>query len=157
MNRERTVSAEAPANCPFSVAQDYAVAYLQRAEAGLDEAEIRVPLTLLPSFLQYRVALTFGLHFDVSESGRSHDEVRIRWTSGSPFLPDFRGTIRFRIAGTGTTVRVEGSYHVPFGAAGRMFDALLGRRIARTSVTDLTHRLATALETDQRNWRARVA
>jgi thiosulfate dehydrogenase [quinone] large subunit len=152
-----TVTAEAVAACPFSVAQDYTVDYLRRAQAGEAEAEIHVPLRGWPALLARRVQVTFGLHFDVLENGRAHDEIRVRWNAGAAFLPDFRGTIRFRIAGTSTAVTVEGTYRIPLGVFGRAFDAVLGRRIAHASVNDLTARIAAALEASQRDWRARVA
>jgi hypothetical protein len=155
---QRTVTASALAKCPFSVAQDYATDYLRRAQAGSSEAQIRVPLGFLPAALHRRVAITFGLHFDVVEAGRAHDEIRVRWTAGTPVLPDFRGTLRFRIAsGTSTTITLDGTYRVPFGQLGAWFDRLAGSRIAQSSAADLTARIARALERDQRDWRARVA
>jgi hypothetical protein len=153
----RAVTVQAYAACPFSIAQEYAVEYLRRAEAGAPEADIHVPIRFLPAFLQRSVAVTFGLHVDVSDAGRPHDEIRIRWNAGTPLLPDFRGTLRFRIAAPGTDVLVDGTYGVPFGALGRIFDDLIGHVIAKASVGDLARRIADALETNERAWRARVA
>lgn len=157
MSDMRAVSVQAHAACPFSSAQEYAVEYLRRAEAGTNEAEIHVPVGFLPALLHRRVAVTFGVHADVAEAGRPHDEIRMRWNAGTPLLPDFRGTLRFRIAGTGTDVLVEGTYRAPLGALGGLFDNLIGRHIARASVNDLARRLAGALETNERAWRSRVA
>lgn len=151
------VTAEAHADCPFSIAQEYAVDYLRRAKDGLGVAEIRLPIRFLPAVLHRRVTLTFGLHFDTVEGGRAHDEIRVRWTSGTPLLPNFRGAVRFRIDGTGTIVVVEGTYDIPFGIAGRCFDAVIGRSIAQSSMRDLAERIATSLESDQRDWRAHIA
>lgn len=147
------MTAQAHAACPFSIAETYAVQYLGHAEAG---AEIRVPLAFLPIVVARRVALTFGMHMDVVETGRAHDEIRLHWTTGTPLLPDFRGTVRFRIDGSGTVVLVEGSYRAPFGVLGRAFDALAGRHIAAASVRDLTRRLADHLEAREREWRTRT-
>jgi hypothetical protein len=151
----RAVTVQAYAACPFSIAQEYAVEYLHRAEAGEAEARVHVPIRLLP-FLQRRVAVTFGLHADVTETGRSHDEIRLRWNAGTPLLPDFRGTLRFRIAGPGTDVLVEGTYHAPFGALGSVFNELIGHHIAEASLSDLARRIAEALEASERAWRSRV-
>jgi hypothetical protein len=153
----RAVSVEAHAACPFSIAQEYAVEYLRRAEAGSEEAEIRVPLHFIPALAHRRVALTFGLHADVADPGRAHDEIRMRWNAGTALLPDFRGTLRFRIAGSGTDVLIEGTYRAPLGAPGGLFDGVIGRHIARASVGDLARRLADALETNERAWRSRSA
>jgi hypothetical protein len=153
----RAVTMQEYAACPFSIAGEYAVAYLRRAEAGEAEAAIHVPIRFLPAMLERRVAVTFGLHVDVTEPGRPHDEIRLRWTAGTPLLPDFRGTLRFRIAGQGTDVLVAGTYRVPFGPLGRIFDDIIGHRIAEASVGDLARRIADALETSERAWRARAS
>jgi len=118
------------------------------------EAELRVPTHFWPPFMRRRVAVTFGLHLDVAEAGRRHDEIHLSWSAGTPMLPDFRGTLRFRIAGSGTEVLVEGSYRVPFGVLGSLFDDVVGRHIARASIGDLTRRIADALEVQERAWRA---
>ena len=154
---EGTVTEDALAVCPFSVAQEYTVDYLRRAEAGAPEAEIRIPISAWSGVLRRRVHLTFGLHFDVLEAGRAHDEIRVRWETGVPYLPGFRGTIRVRVAGANTALRVEGTYRIPFGLFGRIFDALIGGRIAGAGVADLTARIGASLEKAQRDWHAHVA
>jgi hypothetical protein len=149
---KRLVTAEALARCPFSIAKDYAIDYLRRAEAGHEEAEVRVPVRFLPTVVRRRVAVTFELHLDVEEAGRSHDEIRVHWNSGTSLLPDFHGTVRFRIEGSSTRVLVEGSYRAPFGRLGRLFDHLIGRHIAWASVRDLAQRLASYLEIREGDW-----
>jgi hypothetical protein len=153
----RAVTLERHAACPFSIAQEYAVDYLRRAEAGEEEAEIYLPMHFLPAFVRRRVAVTFGLRVDVTEAGRPHDEIRMRWSAGTPLLPDFRGTLRFRIASLGTEVLVDGTYRIPLGVLGRVFDNVIGRDIARASLDDFARRISGALETSERAWRARVA
>lgn len=152
----RTVRAESLAACPFSIAQEYAADYFRRAETGHEEATIRVPILFLPTFLRRRVGLTFGLHLDDAEAGRTHDEIRLRWSPGTSLLPDFHGTVRLRIAGSATRVLVDGRYHAPFGAFGRLFDWLIGAYIARATVNDLSQRLAAYLEERQQAWQARL-
>jgi hypothetical protein len=156
VNAERVVTLQEYAACPFSIAQEYAVDYLRRAEEGEAEANIRVPIRLLPALVRRRVDLSFGLHLDVAEEGRAHDEIRMHWKSGTFLLPDFHGTLRFRIAGSGTDVLVVGAYSVPFGALGRLFDHIVGRYIAECSLRDLARRIAEALERSERAWRLRI-
>jgi hypothetical protein len=153
----RTVSADVLAVCPFSIAQEYAFDYFRSAEAGHDEAEIRVPIRFLPTVIRRRVALRFGIHTDDTEPGRTHDEIRVRWSSGTRLLPAFHGTVRLRIAGPATRVLVDGEYHAPFGVVGRVFDGVVGAYIARASVDDLAHRIALYLEERERAWRAKVS
>lgn len=156
MGDVREVSLQAYAACPFSVAQEYAVDYLRRAEAGTDEAQVRVPVAFWPGLIRRRVTISFGLHYDVVEAGRPHDEIRLRWSAGTRFLPDFRGTLRFRIAGQGTDVLIDGSYRIPFGAFGRMFDVLAGRHLALASLNDLAQRIAGSLGSSERDWRKKL-
>ena len=152
----RDVSLQAYAACPYSVAQDYAIDYLRRAEAGMDEAEIRVPVAFWAGLIRRHVTISFGLHYDVVEAGRPHDEIRLRWTTGTPLLPDFRGTVRFRIAGKGTDVLIDGSYHVPLGAFGRIFDRFAGRHLAVASLGDLAQRIAQSLTSTEHDWRKKA-
>jgi hypothetical protein len=152
--RRTHVAVSAVAQCSFSIAEDYATEYLSSAANGSTAAAIRLPWRLPLPALEHRVAMTFGLHYDVLEGGRTHDEVRIRWHSGSFVLPEFRGTLRFRINGTRTTVLVDGSYIAPAGVLGQLFDRLIGRHIAHASLTDFTTRLAAYLGERERLWRA---
>lgn len=148
-----TITVTALAECPFSIADEYAQEYLRNAEAGGAESLVRVPwFPWLPAFA-HRVRMSFGVHADMSEPGRRHDEISVRWSSGSRLLPNFRGTICFRIDATRTRVLVEGSYDAPLGVLGRCFDNVIGKRIARASLQDLADRLATFLEQRERAWR----
>lgn len=119
---------------------------------------IRAPWPLPFPSLRHRVALTYGLHLDMLEGGRAHDEVRFIWKSHSVLLPDFRGTLRFRIANRATDITLDGSYVSPLGVAGRIFDRLIGERIARASLHDLADRIAAYLSERERAWnRAQAA
>jgi hypothetical protein len=148
--KRTTHSVSAVANCPFSIAQEYATEYLRAAEAGCPQAAIRLRWPV-PA-LQHRVAMTFGRHLDIAEEGRRHDELRLSWRSGSRLLPDFRGTLRFRIDRENTLVLLEGSYVAPLGFVGRLFDAVVGGRIARASLSDLANRIAAYLSARQQAW-----
>jgi hypothetical protein len=135
------------------MATDYAVEYLKAAESGGPQAFVRVPLPLVP-VLGRKVSMSFGLAIDAVEQGRTHDEIRLRWQSGSPLYPNFAGTIRFRIDGTKTTIAIDGSYAPPFGTLGTWFDQFAGRWIAARTLDDLAQRLCRDLERREREWRA---
>jgi hypothetical protein len=145
--RSTHVTVESLAACPFSMAQEYAGEYLRAAEAHGPEASIGRP------FLRHDVTLSFGIQSDVADDGRLHDELRVNWASGSRLLPDFRGSIRFRIDGERTRVLVDGSYAPPLGAFGVAFDLIAGRAIARSSVQDLADRVAAHLTRREAAWR----
>lgn len=150
-----TVHGERTCECPFSMAESYTVDYLKQAEKGGPEAFLRVPLFGGLPALRWRVQPSFGIAIDVVEEGRRHDEIRLRWTSGSRLFPNFRGTVRFRIDQTFTRVLVDGSYVPPLGPIGATFDRWIGRHIAARSLDDLAGRIARALERREREWEAK--
>jgi hypothetical protein len=148
------IAVSALAQCSFSIAEEYATEYLRRAEAGGPEATIRVPWPRPFGFLRHRVALSFGIHEDVLEGGRRHDEMRFHWESGTPLLPNFSGTLRFRIEALRTRVFVDGGYTIPLGPAGYCFDQVAGKRLARASLQELADRVAAYLTDRESKWRA---
>lgn len=149
-NTRRQLHDERTVRCPFSIAEDYVSDYLRRAERGGDEAVVHV------GALRRHVRLSFGRRSDLREPGRQHDEIVLRWASGSRILPDFRGTIAFRIAAPDTRVILEGGYRAPFGWIGRAFDAVVGRRIAKATMRDLVDHLAADAETREKAWSTRT-
>lgn len=149
-----TVHAETSSRCPFAIAEEYAIAYLRAAERGERQAVLRASLAPSLPVLSRKVWLSFSLATDVEESGRRHDEIRVRWDAQSRLYPDFRGTVRFRIESAATTrVVIDGTYEPPFGIIGRLFDALVGRRLAQATMHDLASRLGRELEEREDAWR----
>jgi hypothetical protein len=139
---------ERVARCPFSVAHDYVEDFFRSAEGGI---EVRVPLrdfvVGIGGRLRRPVRLVFARHPDETEEGRLHDAVMLEWTGGTRVLPDFHGTLRLRIETVETTrITLEGAWRPPFGLAGRLFDAVIGRGIAKATMRDLLARIAVALE-----------
>ncbi len=142
------VLVERVVRCPFSVAHEYAEAFLHDAER---EVEVRVPLRdfvhSLPGQAHTPVKLVFALHPDDTETGRGHDAMLVEWRAGTRLFPDFHGTLRLRIASVETTrLTFEGAYRPPFGPPGVVFDAVIGRRIAEATMRDLLERIGDALE-----------
>jgi hypothetical protein len=155
---ERTshIAVEAVAACPFSMAEAYAADYLHAAELRGPEAEVGV--RWLPGLgIGRRVMLAFGIHSDALDHGRQHDEMRITWRTGSRLLPDFHGSIRFRIDANRTRVLVDGTYLPPLGLVGRLFDRAVGGTIARASMQGLADRIAAYLTQREVSWRAEQA
>jgi hypothetical protein len=149
-----TVHTERTSECPFSAAETYAVDYLEQSEKGGPEAFLRVPLIGGLLALRRRVQLSFGIAIDAVEEGRPHDEIRLRWSSGSWLFPNFHGSVRFRIERTSTRVLIDGSYAPPLGRIGAVFDRWIGRHIATQTLDDLARRIARALEQREREWEA---
>ena len=134
--------------CPFSVAHDYAEEFFKDAHAGMD---MRVPLRdLIPGagfHARHKVRLVFNRRPDEGDAGRAHDLLVLGWRAQSRLFPDFRGGLSLRIASVDETrLTLEGTYDPPFGPLGGIFDLLLGRRLARSTMRDLLRRLGAAME-----------
>ncbi len=149
------ISVEKRCACPFSIAQEYAQQYLKRSETGGPDPLVVYPFARPFFSLRRSVAMSFSLASDETEPGRAHDQVLVRWTSGFGLLPDFRGTIRFRPDHAETLVMIDGSYKPPLGRPGAVFDRLIGKWIATSTVSDLLRRITSSLEEQQRAWLSR--
>jgi hypothetical protein len=155
MARVTRVVVERVAACPFSVAHDYAEEMLRDAERSVD---VRVPLrdfvVGLRGSVRRPVKLVFALHPDETEDGRLHDALLIEWRAGTRLLPHFHGTLRLRIASVDhTRLTFEGAYRPPGGWFGIVFDVVLGRWIARSTMRDLLDRVAHGLEAREQAYR----
>lgn len=155
MRRVSRVVVDHLVDCPFSEAHDYAEDFLREAERGV---AIHLPLRdLIPHLngkLRHPVRLVFALHPDEVEGGRLHDAMVVEWRAATKLFPHFHGTLRLRIASISTTrLILEGAYRPPFGWAGLLFDAVLGRRIARAAMHELLERLGEAMEQRERRVR----
>jgi hypothetical protein len=142
--------------CPFSEAHDYAEEFLREAERGV---AVHVPLRdLIPHLngkIRQPVRLVFASHPDEIEAGRLHDAIVVEWHASTKLFPRFHGTLRLRIASVDSTrLTLEGAYRAPFGVLGRIFDAIVGRRIARATMREFLDRLADSIERCEREARA---
>lgn len=154
-----SVTAERIADTPPAADPERAAAFLERCEAATLEDQIRIPLATLgiplAGAITHPVALSFGIHGDLTEAVRSHEAIRFTWRTGTPLLPDFNGTLRFCSAPRDRTQLVfSGTYRPPFGPLGALFDRLFGRRAARATARDLLARIADELERGERAYRA---
>ena len=87
--------------------------------------------------------------FELSEDPLRFDEVwKVCWHpyGGGPY-PDFEGTLAIRSRdGGGCTLELDGNYEPPLGQFGRVFDAVLGARIASATARELLADLAEEIE-----------
>lgn len=56
-------------------------------------------------------------------------------TGWQRLFPEFRGELEVSPYGSGCSLRLHGSYHVPLGPLGRFGDGIAGRRLARQSLS----------------------
>ena len=153
------VVVERIAQCPFSVAHDYAEDFFRIAEREID---VRVPvrdfIRGIGTQVREPVKLVFALHPDETEPGRPHDAMLLEWRAGTRLFPEFHGTLRLRIESVDSTrLTLEGAYRPPLGLLGTVFDIMLGRHIARATMNELLDRVARALERREAEYRASLA
>ncbi len=135
--------------CPLSLVIDEAHVIFPLLEAPspgvrVELRDVGVPLGL---GLSHRVVTAFRRTSDLQERGRAHDEIAFAWDADSFLLPNFRGTLRFRVDTVDRTrLLLEGTYVPPFGAAGKMFDRIAGRRLAFATLERILLKLASQLE-----------
>ncbi len=92
---------------------------------------------------------------DVSDHSRQHEAFSFTWHgSGWLPLPVIHGFITVRPNGQLTQLRLEGQYVPPFGIAGRVFDAALGRRVAQLAIQRLADEMASFVERGEERMRA---
>ena len=144
------VRAERVADCPFSIAADYAADFLKR------DADEGGRLTVHLGVLRRRVTFSFGVHYDVDNGARGQDEFHFAWSARSRWLPDLVGVLQFGIASyKETRVVLAGTYEPPLGPLGWILDTVVGHRLAEATANDFVARVAAALEAEERAFRAR--
>lgn len=147
--RMSTLSERQYVDCPYNRARAYLRESLQGfAESGEAETlRLCVPLGEAgkPSMLEKEVTVRYGagadpLHFDQPWT------INWRPSNGGPY-PDFAGTLTVRADEdySRSVLELEGTYAPPFGAAGKMFDAVLGTRIASATAKEFLRRLGSQI------------
>jgi hypothetical protein len=121
------------AECPFSVAQEYATMFLGKEPWSIVAWRLGRLRFVVPG-RAWTVARP-----DLTEPGTPHDELLVTWQSALPFIPPLRIIIRFRIAWLTTAITVEGQ-GLPNG-----FTHLV--------LEDLLERLSRYLEEEERQYR----
>jgi len=142
--------------CPFSATLEYVEDHFREVAARGGQVGVRLR-DLVPTLggrIKQPVTVAFDRRPDKAEGGRSHDAIEICWTAGTRFYPDFRGTLHLRIVTVDETrLSLEGEYRPPLGLAGRVFDRLIGRRIARATLRDLLDKLGDEMERREADYR----
>lgn len=78
---------------------------------------------------------------------RYEEALNVTWrTTTSNAFPTLRGVLTARAHSTHATLHFVGSYAPPFGIAGRFFDRIVGRFIARISIETLLHDIKRSIE-----------
>jgi hypothetical protein len=79
-----------------------------------------------------------------------NDLMLIRWMpEGTGIFPTFEGVLIVATSDDGanvSSIELDGTYTPPFGSAGQVFDAIIGRRIAEATARELLKDLKRAIE-----------
>jgi hypothetical protein len=149
-----TIVAYEHVDCPPPEVEAYLERFLYglASEDGSLVVELRAPASALgiPAHLAFEKRVVARLTYD-----RDADELNriigLSWKpeGGGPY-PSFSGTIVADAAseGEGSVVSIVGHYTPPGGVAGGLFDALLGRRVARATIRELLERVRDGIEAD---------
>jgi hypothetical protein len=148
-----TIVASEHVDCPPEDVESYLERFLYGLVSGDGSlvVELRAPARALglPSHLAFEKRVVAKLTYD-----RDADElnriVSLSWMpEGGPY-PAFSGTVVADAAvdTEGSVVSISGRYAPPGGMAGGVFDALLGRRIARATIRELLERIRDGIEAE---------
>jgi len=129
-------------DCPFSVAIEYAANFFKEHR--------KLPLVVEP-VLTTDVEATFKVVLDVTDAGRLHEALQLDWSPAEHLpLPAFGGLLSVRPDSGQTELTLAGTYEPPFGAAGQLFDSVLGKKIAHGTVRALLREIASCIEAQWR-------
>lgn len=115
-----------------------------RQKDGVSRIRLRVPTD----------GPTLGLSIDravriEARSSLDGSSIRVTWTpEGTSVFPTFEGELVIRSDGNPnvTDIELDGAYDPPFGAAGQIFDAAIGQRIAQATAREFLKDVKEAIE-----------
>ena len=121
--------------CPFEDVPKFLETFFSKhaEEDGAAVVEMRAPFGDLK--LEHDVLVTVS----PLPAYTGYERVAIRWvpTGHGPY-PTFEGVLCVSDEGSGfSRLDIDGTYQPPFGPAGALFDAALGRRLAEAAVREL--------------------
>ncbi len=141
--------------CPFDRVPAYVATYLARSGGTVEEAAL--PMRLRVGDVVVAHPVTVRLQRREGYPGYAFADLRWEAEGGGPF-PRFEGTLSAADEGAGfCRLDLDGSYAPPLGAAGAVFDNVVGKRIAQATVADLLGRIRVVCEEAYAAERAEVA
>lgn len=95
------------------------------------------------------IAIDREVRIEVQPVRDTGGTLRVAWRpEGTVALPTFEGTLAARGGDDSgaTYIEIDGSYTPPFGIAGQIFDAAIGKRIAQATAREFLSDLKAAIE-----------
>jgi hypothetical protein len=135
-----------PVDCPYHFARSY----LEEALKPLADSGNQRSILLTVPVADHALSKEVNVEFSVALDPRHFDEPwAVHWEpkGGGPY-PTFDGTLVVRADETYDrgVLELDGQYAPPLGAAGAVFDAVVGKRIAQFTAQELLQRIGFALE-----------
>lgn len=123
--------------------------------AAEPQLSLRVPLKRLAGGIVLERPVTVELHY-LPDTNLERPGLSIRWEpADTKLFPCFDGIIEAQACGVhDCRLAIHGSYAVPFGLPGLLFDAVAGMHVAETTLDGLLSEFQTAIEAD---YAARIA
>lgn len=119
------------------------------ADSGDSIMPMRYTLTQLAGLTLER-DVTVRVEY-VALPGDEPAELNIAWEPDASLFPSFKGRLHAKPDGNkkdACTLTISGTYDVPGGMAGQLFDAVVGIRIAHGTLEHLLNRFRDAIESD---------
>ncbi|MGZ5091212.1 MAG: hypothetical protein ACXWCH_08730 [Burkholderiales bacterium] len=133
-----TISETTLLDCPFSASLDYVEEFFNEHN--------RLPLKAL-RIIKTDVLMRYDLVADREDTARLHDALAVRWQpEGDLPLPTFHGSLSVRPHMRRTELHLEGGYLPPLGTTGKVFDAVVGRNVARDTMQGLLREIKTFVD-----------
>jgi len=138
-----------------SVKQSHAALerFFRSLEASDGVARLRLHVPMRVTAKQYGLSIDREVRIEarpVRNPGQEAEVMEISWVpEGTAMFPRFDG--RLFVTGFGNAamsyVELDGHYTPPFGAAGQVFDAAIGQRIAQATAREFLADLKATIET----------
>jgi hypothetical protein len=145
----RDLSASIPVKAPSGFALAFLNTYVREIGGSGEDS-------ILP--MRYTVTQLAGLTLErdvtvrVEYFPQPHDApalLQICWEPDATLFPSFKGMVHADATGEKTcTLLIAGTYDVPGGMAGQLFDAVIGVRIAHGTLEQLLEQFRDAIEAD---------
>ena len=136
------------ARSTFAAVPEYIQAYVDShaGESGEILLELRAPLGDVMLERDVLATLKPLPHFS------GYERMQIRWVPKEPGpYPSFDGILNVSDEGAGLCrIDLDGAYQPPFGPAGMLFDAAVGKRIAENTVRELLKEVKVFFEKAER-------
>jgi hypothetical protein len=125
----QTLTVTRNARTPFSVTIDLAERFFKKPQ-HLAVGPLR--------WLRATVVQEAGQIRDVTDETMVHEALLVVWKARPRLpLPELHGLLTVRVNAPFTEVSIRCTYEPPFGAAGWLFDAFVGRAIAAATMRNL--------------------